>query len=93
MHRARGRGIVPGMTKHPKRPRDLNQLAHRIVAIATGDATETPPATTSKDPAAVELGKRGGLKGGRARAAKLTPERRAQIARRAATKRWSKPET
>ncbi len=78
------------MTKHPKRPRDLNQLAHTIVGIATGDVTETPPVTAARDPAAVELGKRGGLKGGRARAASLTPERRAEIAQQAAAKRWAK---
>ncbi len=41
-----------------------------------------------KDPAAVELGRRGGLIGGKARAAKLTPERRSEIARNAAAKRW-----
>lgn len=47
-------------------------------------------ATREKDPAAVSLGRRGGLKGGKARAAKLTAEERSAIARKAAEKRWSK---
>lgn len=45
--------------------------------------------TREKDPAAVSLGRRGGLKGGKARAAKLTPEQRKEIARKAAETRWS----
>ena len=73
------------MTK-PKRPRDPNQLAKLIVDIATGD---TPPdAKSDKNPAAVALGRRGGLKGGAARAKKLTPEERSAIAKKAATSRW-----
>lgn len=46
--------------------------------------------TSSKDPAAVSLGRRGGLKGGRARAEALSPERRKEIARKAAAARWGK---
>jgi hypothetical protein len=62
------------MPKHPKRPRDLTQWAKRMVDIATGDATdhEPTPEDRGKDPAAVSLGRRGGLKGGKARAASLT---------------------
>ena len=72
-----------------KRPRDLNQLAARLVDEATGDATPVePPVEREKDPAAVSLGRRGGLKGGAARAKKLTPEQRSEIARRAAAMRW-----
>lgn len=72
-----------------KRPTDLNALAASIVGDAT-DATEDKPAPAehAKDPAAVALGRRGGLKGGRARADKLTSEQRSEIARRAALKRW-----
>ena len=70
-----------------KRPRDLNQLAKSIVDEATGQG-DAPPEDT-RDPLAVELGRRGGLKGGKARAEKLTPERRSEIARKAATQRWS----
>lgn len=74
------------MTK-PKRPRDSNQLAKFITDLATGQAQE--PIST-KNPAAVSLGRLGGLKGGKARADKMTPERRKEIAQNAAKKRWSK---
>ena len=70
-----------------KRPTDVNQLAARIVEIAT----EGEPADT-RDPAAVALGRKGGLKGGLARAEKLTPERRREIALRAAKARWGHSE-
>lgn len=73
-----------------KRPRDPNQLAKLIVDIATGEAEPFQPATTGKDPLAAELGRRGGLKGGRARAQALTPQQRAEIARIAATSRWNR---
>jgi hypothetical protein len=68
-----------------KRPRDVNALAADIVAEATGEKADD-----GKDPAAVELGRKGGLKGGKARAEKLTPERRREIARKAAEARWAK---
>lgn len=78
-------------TRRPKRPRDANQLARSIVDLATGEADETPSAEVNdKDPAAVTLGRRGGLKGGKARAGLLSPERRAEIARAAAKVRWAK---
>ena len=64
-----------------KAPRDVNVLAASIVEEAT---------KAGKDPLAVELGRRGGLKGGPARAKKLTPEQRQEIARRAATARWAR---
>jgi hypothetical protein len=54
--------------------------------LITGEAQAEPERV--KDPAAVELGRRGGLIGGKARAAKLTPEQRSEIARKAAQKRW-----
>jgi hypothetical protein len=73
------------MAKRRKLPTDPNQLAKRIIDIATGNDPES-----QKDPAAVALGRRGGLKGGKARAAKLSPEKRAEIARRAAQARWDK---
>jgi hypothetical protein len=73
-----------------RRPRDPNQLAKLITDIATGEVEDQAP-DTGKNPAAVELGRRGGLKGGRARAAKMTPEERAESARRAARARWAKP--
>jgi hypothetical protein len=77
------------------RPRDPNQLAHRIIQEATGqvpkyDPSEvsTPAVDPSKNPHAVALGRLGGLKGGAARAAKLTPKKRSQIAAKAAKARW-----
>jgi len=69
-----------------KRPRDLNALARRIVDEATGEAPPEPE--SAKDPAAVELGRRGGLKGGPARAAKLSAKQRSEIAKKAARARW-----
>lgn len=72
-----------------KRPRDANQLAKFIADVATGEI-ELPKTDDGKDPAAVALGRRGGLKGGRARAEKLSKKRRVEIATEAAEKRWAK---
>lgn len=72
-----------------KRPRDPNQLGKLIVDIATGEA-EDAPEDTGKDPAAVALGRKGGLKGGKARAAGMTPQERSEAAKRAARARWKK---
>ena len=79
-------------TKRLKRPRDPVQLAKLIGDIATGqveDAAPPPPVDPNKNQAAVELGRKGGLKGGRARAESLTPEQRKKIAQVAAKKRWA----
>ena len=76
-----------------KRPRDVNQFTKFIVDLCTGNPiTEdiSPIADKEKNPAAVELGRLGGLKGGKARAAKLTSEQRSEIARKAAQSRWKK---
>lgn len=73
--------------KKVKLPTDVNKRAKSIVDLATG---ETEPETDGKNAAAVALGKLGGLKGGKARAASMTPERRAEIAKKAAAKRWGK---
>lgn len=72
-----------------KRPRDPNQLAKLVVDIATGEV-ELPKTNDGKDPAAVALGRKGGLKGGKARARSLTPDQRAEIAQMAAQARWKK---
>ena len=72
---------------NPKRPRDVNELAARLVELAT-DPDATDERDDGKDPAAVSLGRRGGLKGGKARAAKLSPEQRSEIAKKAAQARW-----
>ncbi len=71
-----------------KRPRDSNQLAKLVVDIATGEDEDTPK-DTGKDPAAVALGRKGGLKGGKARAAKMSKKERTESAKKAATARWS----
>jgi hypothetical protein len=70
-----------------KRPTDVNELAKQLVEEATG---ETPVASSvdGKDPAAVALGRKGGLKGGKARAASMTPEQRSEAAKKAAAARW-----
>lgn len=70
-----------------KRPTDLNSLAASIVSDAT-DEDKPEPVDDGKDPAAVALGRKGGLKGGKARAEKLTPEQRSEMARKAASARW-----
>jgi len=72
-----------------KRPHDSNQLAKLIADIATGEAEDPVEEIGAKDPAAVALGRRGGLKGGKARAASMTAEERSEAARRAAEARWS----
>lgn len=82
------------MPKRSRKPRDLNQLAASIVGDATGDRPESlppPKEDRPKNPAAVALGKLGGKKGGKARAKKLSAERRQEIARKAARKRWGYP--
>jgi hypothetical protein len=77
------------MPKRSSKPRDLNALAARIVDEATGETSEAKPKPEpEKDPAAVELGRRGGLKGGKARAKKLSAKERSEIARKAAATRW-----
>lgn len=73
-----------------KRPRDVNELAAQLVDEATSDEPPADPGER-KDPAAVALGRKGGLKGGKARAAKMTPEERAESARKAARARWGPP--
>jgi hypothetical protein len=76
---------------YKKRPRDPNQLGKLIVDISVGEIEDRAPAPDlqGKDPAAVSLGRRGGLKGGKARAKKLNARQRAEIAQRAARARWA----
>jgi hypothetical protein len=78
-----------------KRPRDPNQLAHQVFLESIGEAakydpTAPAPVDPAKNPHAVALGRLGGLKGGSARAAALSPTKRSQIAAKAAAKRWKK---
>lgn len=78
--------------KKRKMPRDPNQLAKMVIDMTLGEAGPEPKAERVKNPAAVELGRLGGLKGGKARAAKLSGKKRSEIARRAAQARWSPPQ-
>ncbi len=88
------------MEKKPrakKKEHDFAVTAFRVVEEATGEAEPEeahhepePEATEGKNPHAVALGRLGGKRGGPARAAKLTPEKRREIARKGATARWSK---
>jgi hypothetical protein len=71
-----------------KRPTDPNALAAQIVGEATGEIERVDP-DAGKDPAAVALGRKGGLKGGKARAAAMTPEQRRESAKKAAAARWA----
>lgn len=77
------------MPKGPKgehRPADVIGAAVKVMRIATGEEEDAPPLDDGKDPAAVSMGKRGGA----ARAVAMTPERRAEVARKAAATRWKK---
>ncbi len=71
-----------------KLPRDPNARAFAIVQLATGQREPDPEPT--KNPAAVALGRLGGLKGGRARAAKMTADERIAAAKKAAAARWAR---
>jgi hypothetical protein len=86
---------ITAMPDRPrKRPRDPNQLAKLMVDIATGQVEdrEATPEEQGKNPAAVALGRLGGLKGARIRAENLSPAKRKQIARKAAFARWKRDE-
>jgi hypothetical protein len=84
---------MPKRSSKPQRPRDVNQLGKLIVDLSVGEADEPAaplPDDSGKDPAAVALGRKGGLKGGRARAKALSAEERKRIAKKAAQRRWAK---
>jgi hypothetical protein len=81
------------MAKRKKKEHDFAVTAFRVVQEAIGQnepEQDKPLSTEGKNPNAVALGRLGGLKGGRARANKLSPEQRKEIARKAAQARWSK---
>lgn len=88
-------GSVPKRSSKPKKPptKDPNVLARFILEQATGEAPveepEAKPDEPQKNPAAVALGRMGGLKGGAARAKKLSKKKRSEIAKKAAKARWS----
>jgi hypothetical protein len=83
---------MPNRSRKKKPARDFNQIARAIVDQATGESTP-PPAkkpVKKKSAAAVALGRKGGLKGGKARAAKLTKEQLSESGKKAARARWDK---
>lgn len=71
-----------------KAPKDINLLAAHVVEVTAGP--EPPSKSKKKNPAAVALGRLGGLKGGKARAKKLTSEKKKDIAKKAAKARWER---
>lgn len=71
-------------------PRDTNQLAKLVGDMATGQAPPEPDPAEGKNPAAVALGRLGGLKGGKARAANLSKKKLSEIGKKAAKARWGK---
>ena len=77
-------------SKHPPYPDDRDQLTQLIADIAAGKKMDRLKMDDGRDLAAVLLGRLGGLKGGKARAEKLSPERRSEIAAKAAQDRWSR---
>jgi len=78
------------MPKHSSTPKDTNQLAAYILNQTIKSNTSATPPAHQKNPAAVALGRLGGLKGGKARADKLSPRKLKEIARKAAEARWRK---
>jgi hypothetical protein len=83
---------MPDRSRNKERDEDMNEAAARILREATGDEDSDIPEDDeeARKAAARLLGRRGGLKGGPARAKKLTKERRSEIARQAAQTRWQK---
>jgi len=80
------------MPNRSRKPADLNKLAKAITDEATGESPADPEPDDGKDPAAVALGRRGGIKGGKARAASMTAKQRSEAAKKAAQARWAKPD-
>jgi hypothetical protein len=84
------------MKKPKKLPADANQRAYEIVRLSTEEDEPVEPPPTTEEPRSpisqylATIGRKGGLKGGKARAENMTPERRKEIARKAAGVRWGK---
>jgi hypothetical protein len=78
---------MPKRIKKPKRPKDVNQLAHRLVNLSTA---EPPPSKDEISRVMAVLGRRGGKNSGKKRMENFTPERRREIASLAAKARWKK---
>lgn len=76
--------------KESKLRPDVNEVAFRVVQAGTGQGERREPSGHQGNPVAASRGRKGGQKGGPARKAKLSPERRSEIARKAAASRWKK---
>jgi len=76
------------MAKRPKMPRDPNELAAKVLRIATGEEPNPKDVPDTRNQAAVALSKLGASKGGKARAQKLTKAQRSAAAKKAAASRW-----
>lgn len=84
------RGILAFMIRRKRMPRDTNELAAMVVKLATDQSVEPEPKEREKDPFAVELGRRGGLKGGKARWKGVSKKQRTKMARKAVEARWQR---
>ena len=81
--------VMPNRSgKRGQGPKDFSQIAYEVFQKAIGEIPKEEPADPNKNPAAVTLGRLGGLKGGKARANKLTADERKAIAKKAAETRW-----
>lgn len=83
---------MPNRSRKPKLP-DPNLTAFGIIQAISGEPVPVKPEDAGKDPAAVALGRKGGLKGGKARAASMTKKQRVASAKKAAAARWAKART
>src|SRR5438045_2066021 len=85
-------GYSQDMPKRSRKPRlpDPAEMAHGILQAITGELPPDPPTDDGKNPAAVALGRKGGLVGGKARAAKMTKAERTTAAKKAAAARWGR---
>jgi hypothetical protein len=79
------------VSKRSSKPRDVNSMAAAIVNQSTDPDDQGDDPYEGKNPAAVELGRLGGQKGGKARAKKMTAKQRSEAARKAAQARWQPP--
>jgi hypothetical protein len=87
---------MPKRIKHPKRPSDVNQIAHRLVEQSTAQPEvllQTPQLTASVSEYMAAIGRKGGLIGGKQRLKTLSPAERKEIAAKAARARWAKKPT
>ena len=83
---------MPKPIKHKRRPRDVNELAHQLVAISTAEDRDSipPPSREQVSALMAEMGRKGGKIGGKRRLTTMTAKQRKQVAKRAARARWGK---